>query len=113
MRERFDVYTAPTLRELVVRLIEVFADADASFLSKLAALDDKRWMEKPLKLRHYVAASRDHLYIDSAHLTEENSVQVRGYWVITNIGQTEVSTFFKLCSEVAGVPLLNLSKIPI
>jgi hypothetical protein len=109
-RESFDVYRACTLRELVVRLLEVFADADPGFMAKVTEIEDKQFMAKRRKLRHYVADRREHLYIDSSHLTVEHSLPVRGYWIITNIGKKEVSAFLRLCSQAAGVPLENISK---
>ena len=112
-QERFDAYTTSTLREFVVRLIEVFADADPQFLHKIVAAEDKRWMASKLKKRHYIEPSRKHLYIESSHLTEKNSISVRNHWIITNIGKTEVGTFLRLCSEAAVVPLENISKVPL
>ena len=111
--ERFDVYTSFTLREFVVRLIEVFADADPEFLTKIVAAEDKRWMASKIKKRHYIEPRREHLYIESSHLTEKDSIAVRDHWIITNIGKTEVGTFLRLCSEAATVPLENISKFPL
>jgi hypothetical protein len=109
--ERFDVYTTPTLRAFVVKLIEVFADADPQFLAKVVATEDARWMTSKLKKRHYIEPQREHLYIESAHLTDANSVSVRDHWIITNIGAKEVRIFLKLCSDAAAIPLENISKI--
>jgi len=111
--ERFDVYTSFTLRNFVVRLIETFADADPEFLKKIVSAEDRRWMASKHKKRHYIEPCQEHLYIESSHLTEKNSIAVRDHWIITNIGKKEVGTFLRLCSEAAAVPLENMSKLPL
>lgn len=107
----FEVYKPRTLHAFVSQLLTVLATTRPDFMSRLAALDDKHFLESKQKMRRYIAEHRDVLYINSDHLTDKNSEQVLGYWVATNIGRKEAGTIASLACEAAGVSRESISTL--
>ena len=108
--ERFDRYSPPTLREFMLQLFGILADASPGFMKALAEIDDREFMKSP-QHRRYVAKDRDVLYIRSPHL-ERNAVEFRGYWVGTNVSHSQVDSVARMACKAANVTCASIRKLP-
>lgn len=108
-----DVYErhAPNgLRVLLFSLFDVLADGKPEFMSALASLDDREFMQTRQE-RRFVADNRDHLYINSPRLADKHVARYGEFWIATNIGHKEANRIAGLACEAARVSRLSMSKL--
>jgi predicted type IV restriction endonuclease len=90
-------FLANTNRDVMLKLLEELARSDSGFLERFAA------RPKHGRSRRYVARTREELYPDSPHLTEQHSRQVNGWWVGTNYSTAVIRSIIQMACEVAGL----------
>lgn len=93
--------------EITMKKIE---HASPGTLKKASNLDDNKWQSNRQRKRRYIAESPELLYIDSPHLTAQ-SVEVAGYYAVTNIPWRDVPRIFRLLTEAAEIDLTTLTRI--
>ena len=106
---RYDRYSPPTLRKLMISLFDVLSADCHDFAQRLASLDDGSFMSTRQQ-RRFIAERRDLLYIGSPHL-EKHAVQFQNYWIATNVGHKEVRAILYRACDAAGIRSESLSKL--
>ena len=78
--------------------------ADAGVLKKLENLDDKAFSDNPHRKRRYVSKDQETLYLQKdEQFTKKHSIELYGYWFVTNIGYKELSTVFEMVCSAADI----------
>jgi hypothetical protein len=91
-------YNARSARDVMIKVFEVLAKEDASFLERFAS------RPKHGKKRRFVARTKLELYPDRSDLSESHSYQiVPGWWVGTNYSRESIEKIIKMACEVAGL----------
>ena len=90
-------HQARSARDVMIKVFRAFAERDASFLERFAALP------KHGRKRRYLARTKEELYPGSPQLID-NAYEVRpGWWVDTHASRAGIETRIKMACEVAGV----------
>jgi hypothetical protein len=78
--------------------------ADAGLLSKLEKFDDEEFTSSSHRKRRYISKYQEALYLQKDEsFNKKHSVELYGYWFVTNIGFKELSVIFSMAAKVAGV----------
>lgn len=106
-----DIYTFHSYSDCVAGVLDALTAEVPQVISKAAAIDDRRFMTSPHKMRRYIAERRDLVYIGSPHLTEKFTRKVGDHWIATNIGRPEATAAVSAAIEAAGVKRLPWSEL--
>lgn len=92
-------YQAGSAREVMIKVFQLIAEQDGSFLERFAA-------RKHGKKRRYLAKDKRELYPGRQDLAEDHSVEVvPGWWMGTNYSRRSIQEIINLAIEVAGPQL--------
>jgi predicted type IV restriction endonuclease len=98
-------YQASSAREVMVKVFQLLAKADAGFLERFAS-------RKHGKKRRYIARDRNELYPGRPDLAEEHSVEiVPGWWIGTNYSRMNIQQILDLALEVAQPKLRSTIQV--
>lgn len=111
-QRRLEIHEPTSLRDLLVRIIEIVDAADPEFVSRLLEIDDRQQQQSKRRSRRYFAESPDLLYIGNPALTHY-SAPVSGIWFATNIGCSEASTMMGEIRRASRVPFERWSVLGI
>lgn len=98
-------YKAGSAREVMVRVFQLLAEADAGFLDRFAS-------RKHGKKRRYIARDRQELYPGRPDLVEEHSIEiVPGWWMGTNYSRRNIQQILDLALEVVQPKLRSAIRV--
>lgn len=106
----FESFRPRDIREALRVTLEKIEEANPGALAKASVLDDKNWLLNKRRTRRYVAESADLIYIDSPHFRNQ-TVQIAGHHVVTNIPWRNVRVALMLVGKAVGVEYGSLSKL--
>ena len=110
-REVIEIYKYWSLPDQVAGALLLLAPECETFVDDLCELDDKRFMNSKHKTRRYFSRIREHIYINSPHLTETHSRQVGPVWFATNVGRIETLAMLSCAAISAGAKRKPVSEL--
>lgn len=100
-----NTYQAGSAREVMVKVFQLLAKSDASFLERFAS-------RKHGKKRRYIAQEKVELYPGRPDLAEEHSIEIiPGWWMGTNYSRSNIQQILDLAIEVVQPKLRSSLRV--